>query len=626
MGAIVSKGKTQFLDGTGAPLAGGFVYMYVPGTTTPKTTWQDSNLTIANSNPITLDANGECLLWGSGSYQQLVTDSLGNQIWNEVASTPLSLGDISITTYAVDTGVANAYVVNRSTLASGLTDGMLCQFRAIHANTGPSTINVDGLGALDILADKAGLQGGEIIAGGYYSLIYSTPDSAWLLIGQSEGIANVGGLRGDAAWVPTSPPTYVDATHFTLSGDWTSHFHVNRRARALVLSGTQNIYGYVSAASYATSVTTVTVVWDSGSLDNTLSDTWFAIEDSTNPSTPWFKSDGSNNPVVQQPITLEQTVTLANALNDAAEVSLASAATINIGAAASNNIYITGTTAITAFDNVAAGITRHLRFAASLTLTYNATSLILPGGQNIITAAGDTAIAHSLGGGNWQLEYFPASGAAVASRNRRQVFTSSGTFTVPDGVTTVYVTGGGGGGGGAGADPANFAGGGGGSAPIVDRYAVSVTPYQAITVTIGGGGGGGASSASNGGAGNGGSGGSTAFGGLSLPGGGGGQRGAPGSGGSPGTGSTRGYYGGNATGAATNAYGGGGAGDSGGGINNVGGAGRFGYGADGGGGVNTNFTGLAGNGHCSGGSGAVYYTSAVGAGGNGAPGFLLVEW
>lgn len=88
-------------------------------------------------------------------------------------------------------------------------------------------------------------------------------------------------------------------------------------------------------------------------------------------------------------------------LNMAASVDVASAATTNIGAAASNNVRITGAVTITAFDTVDAGIRRNVRFAAALTLTHNATSLILPGGQSIVTVADDTAEFLSLGTGNW---------------------------------------------------------------------------------------------------------------------------------------------------------------------------------------------------------------------------------
>jgi hypothetical protein len=77
---------------------------------------------------------------------------------------------------------------------------------------------------------------------------------------------------------------------------------------------------------------------------------------------------------------------------------------------------ITGTTTINSFGTVAAGAIRQLTFTGILTLTYNATSLILPGAANIITAAGDTATFRSLGGGNWRcVDYLRANGSNPAN-------------------------------------------------------------------------------------------------------------------------------------------------------------------------------------------------------------------
>lgn len=96
--------------------------------------------------------------------------------------------------------------------------------------------------------------------------------------------------------------------------------------------------------------------------------------------------------------------------------SVASAATVNIGAANAEYLDVTGTTTITAFDSVAAGVYRVLRFAGILTLTHNATSLILPTGASITTAAGDLAAFRSLGSGNWRCEWYTrADGTALGS-------------------------------------------------------------------------------------------------------------------------------------------------------------------------------------------------------------------
>jgi len=94
--------------------------------------------------------------------------------------------------------------------------------------------------------------------------------------------------------------------------------------------------------------------------------------------------------------------TLTSSLNEAPIATLASASTVNIGAAAANTISITGTTTITAFDTIASGALRRLIFAGALTRTHNGTSLILPTAANITTAAGDVAEFVSEGSGNWR--------------------------------------------------------------------------------------------------------------------------------------------------------------------------------------------------------------------------------
>ena len=104
---------------------------------------------------------------------------------------------------------------------------------------------------------------------------------------------------------------------------------------------------------------------------------------------------------------------MLGALEYAAEATVASATTADIGAATSNRVQITGTTTITGFGT-GTNKTRLVRFAGALTLTHNATSLILPGAASITTAAGDTAIFASDGSGNWRcLSYQRASGLAV---------------------------------------------------------------------------------------------------------------------------------------------------------------------------------------------------------------------
>ena len=89
---------------------------------------------------------------------------------------------------------------------------------------------------------------------------------------------------------------------------------------------------------------------------------------------------------------------------------IASASTTNLATATGTFVHITGTTTITALGTAAAGVERTVVFSGALTLTQNATSLILPGAANIQTAVGDVAVFRSLGSGNWRcISYHPNS-------------------------------------------------------------------------------------------------------------------------------------------------------------------------------------------------------------------------
>lgn len=80
-------GERVFLDNDGTPLAGGTVTYYIPGTTTPKDTWQDPGATVLNTNPITLDSAGRAVIWGQGSYREVVKRTDATQVWDQQTET-----------------------------------------------------------------------------------------------------------------------------------------------------------------------------------------------------------------------------------------------------------------------------------------------------------------------------------------------------------------------------------------------------------------------------------------------------------------------------------------------------------------------------------------------------------
>lgn len=130
-------------------------------------------------------------------------------------------------------------------------------------------------------------------------------------------------------------------------------------------------------------------------------------------------------------LAVASTFTAAQSMSGAAfnegSVTLASASTVDIGAAGGNYIFITGTTSITAFDTVQSGAERETEFAGILTLTHGTDVITLTGGD-VVTAAGDIARWRSEGSGVWRmvgyeratgspLAFSPAAAAALALAN-----------------------------------------------------------------------------------------------------------------------------------------------------------------------------------------------------------------
>lgn len=90
------------------------------------------------------------------------------------------------------------------------------------------------------------------------------------------------------------------------------------------------------------------------------------------------------------------------------QVSIASAATTDLGTSSSHNILITGNTGITSFGSSAntAQPLYYLSFATGpVTITNNATSLVLPSNAGTMAFnSGDSAIAIYAGSGNWRIQ------------------------------------------------------------------------------------------------------------------------------------------------------------------------------------------------------------------------------
>src|SRR3954471_4231439 len=177
--------KQKFFDNSGIPLNGGKLFSYLATTTTKTATYSDAAGVSLNTNPVILNFRGEAdvFIEPNKGYKFVLapstdTDPPTNPIWSldNVRSSQL------ITLYGgVDTGVANAYVLNFTANFTAYTDGIVIYWIPANSNTSVSTLNVNGLGPLSILnANLTGLSAGQLQANQPAAVMLK--GGAWILI------------------------------------------------------------------------------------------------------------------------------------------------------------------------------------------------------------------------------------------------------------------------------------------------------------------------------------------------------------------------------------------------------------------------------------------------------------
>ena len=177
---LTQIGKFRGVDNNGAALAGGLVYTYSAGTTTPIATYTDSTAGTPNANPVVLNARGEADIWlkPNVGYKFKLTDRYGALIWTE---DNVYLSQLLTVYGGVDSGAVNSYVINFAGNFTSLTDGIYIVWFPANTNTAPSQINVNGLGNVAIVnPDGSGLSPSEIIVNQPTTILYKA--GQWVLV------------------------------------------------------------------------------------------------------------------------------------------------------------------------------------------------------------------------------------------------------------------------------------------------------------------------------------------------------------------------------------------------------------------------------------------------------------
>lgn len=147
---------------------------------------------------------------------------------------------------------------------------------------------------------------------------------------------------------------------------------------------------------------------------------------------PWLKNP---NPTLKGEVTVEDQIIFSKGAD------IVSANALVLGTDG-NYFDVTGTTAITSIGTIGVGAWAKLHFDGILPLTHHATDLILPGGANITTAAGDEAEFVEYATGDWRcVNYTKADGTAVVGPAgfAVNVETLSGNKTIADGDPTMQI-------------------------------------------------------------------------------------------------------------------------------------------------------------------------------------------
>ena len=123
-------------------------------------------------NPLNPDGTLDYVSTGD-DHLRLIKSTLQSTFTRIVGPVTASDGDLTNTTYLVDSGTLNTVVLTFSPVWTAYTAGKGVLFKVANTNTSAVTVNINSLGAITLLgASGQALVGGEIIVGGIYHIVY----------------------------------------------------------------------------------------------------------------------------------------------------------------------------------------------------------------------------------------------------------------------------------------------------------------------------------------------------------------------------------------------------------------------------------------------------------------------
>ena len=159
----------QFFDDNGTPLVGGKLYSYAAGTTTLLTTYATSAGTVANTNPIILNAGGRTPneIWQTtGVLLKFVLYNSVNELIGTYDGIPSINDPFGINSQLTSVTGTNSITASATPALTAYATGAIYSFIAANTNSGAATLSIDGLTATSITKNgSVALSAGDIQTG-----------------------------------------------------------------------------------------------------------------------------------------------------------------------------------------------------------------------------------------------------------------------------------------------------------------------------------------------------------------------------------------------------------------------------------------------------------------------------
>lgn len=155
-------------------------------------------------------------------------------------------------------GTGNAYTLSANQVVSSYTNGLTYRFRADRANTGPVTLNVDSVGAADVVGlSGAPLEANDWRTNGIYTVTYNSTTMKWVwgFQGASEtqrGIVEIASASEVTAGTATdkvvSPANFAAGVNASVNQSTVASAWVRFATPSTTIAGQLNVSGVTRTA------------------------------------------------------------------------------------------------------------------------------------------------------------------------------------------------------------------------------------------------------------------------------------------------------------------------------------------------------------------------------------------